>query len=309
VTDGFRDPKVLFPFILVTLIWGSTWIVIKDQLGTVPPVWSVTYRFLISGVAMLLIAQLTGQGIRLGRGGHVLAVVLGTLQFVVNYNFVYASELYITSGLAAVVFALLVIPNALGAWLLFGQRVTGRFVLGSAIAMAGVACLFVQEIRAAATPTADVLKGLGLVLVAVLGASGANVMQVMPAIKGRPIAPMLGWAMLYGALLDGLFGWIFVGPPVAESRAGYWIGLFYLGLVASALAFWLYFAIVRKMGPARAAYSGVLIPIIAMLISTVFEDYRWSPLAVAGGLLGLAGLIVALSTSRAPPAPPVPGSQ
>ena len=297
---GFRDSKVLFPFLLTTLIWSSTWIVIKDQLGTVPPVWSVTYRFLISGAAMLVIARLMGEGLRLGRGGHVLAVLLGTLQFVVNYNFVYASELYITSGLAAVVFALLVVPNSLLAWLMFGQRVGGRFILGSAIAMAGAACLFVQEVRASGTAAADVLKGLGFVLVAVLGASGSNVMQLLPAIRGRPIAPMLGWAMLYGALLDGTFAWAFVGPPVIETRPGYWIGLLYLGLVASALAFWLYFEIIRKVGPARAAYSSVLIPIIAMLISTVFENYRWSRLAVAGGLLGIIGLVVALRAGRPP---------
>jgi drug/metabolite transporter (DMT)-like permease len=258
----------------------------------------VTYRFLIAGVAMLMIARLRGESIRLGRGGPALAVVLGTLQFVVNYNFVYASELYITSGLAAVVFALLVIPNAILAWLLFGQKVSGRFMLGSAIAMAGVGLLFVQEVRAAGTSTVHVLTGLGLVLVAVLGASGANVMQLMPAIRGRPLAPILGWAMIYGALLDGLFGWLFVGPPAIETRAGYWLGLLYLGLIASALAFWLYFEIIRKIGPARAAYSSVLIPIIAMLISTLFEGYVWSPLAIAGGGLAVVGLLVALRSGR-----------
>lgn len=299
----FRDLRVLLPFLLITLIWSSTWIVIKDQLGTVPGVWSVTYRFVIAGAAMLLMSQAMGQGMRLGRGGPILAVWLGTLQFVVNYNFVYAAELYVTSGLAAVVFALLVVPNALFAWLFFGQRVSGRFLAGSALAMAGVAFLFVQEVRAAGTSTADVLTGLAFLLVAVLAASGANVMQLMPAIRGRAIAPMLGWAMLYGALLDGVFAWMFVGPPVFEPRAGYWLGLVYLGVVASSLAFWLYFGIIRKVGPARAAYSSVLIPVIAMLISTLAENYVWSPLAIAGGLLGIAGLIVALRTGRVPPRP------
>ena len=302
---GFRDPGVLLPFILVTLIWSSTWIVIKDQLGAVPHVWSVSYRFAIAGAAMMGIAWLTKAPLRLGRGGHSLAILLGTLQFVVNYNFVYASELYITSGLAAVVFALLVVPNAVLAWLFFGDRVTPRFALGSAIAMAGVALLFLQEMRQAAAPTGTVLTGLGFVLVAVLAASVSNVMQIMPAIKARPIAALLGWAMLYGAAIDALFAWAFVGPPVVEARIGYWLGLLYLGVIASALAFWLYFEIIRKVGPAKAAYSSVLIPIIAMAISNVFEAYRWSALALAGGALGIAGLVIALRAGRrAAPVPP-----
>jgi drug/metabolite transporter (DMT)-like permease len=299
---GFRDPKVILPFLLITLIWGSTWIVIKDQLGSVPAVWSVSYRFCVAGAAMLAIAMLRGEGLRIGRGGFVLAAMLGTFQFVVNYNFVYAAELYITSGLAAVVFALLVVPNTILAWLFFGQRVTGRFALGSAVAMAGVALLFVQEMRHAAVSADGVLTGLALVLVAVLAASISNVMQIMPAIKARPVAPLLGWAMLYGATANAVFGWAYFGPPVAEPRLGYWVGIVYLGLIASALAFWLYFDLIRKIGPAKAAYSSVLIPMIAMVISTFAEGYRWSPLALAGGALALAGLVIALRSSRAPPA-------
>jgi drug/metabolite transporter (DMT)-like permease len=301
---SFRDPKVLLPFLLVTLIWGSTWIVIKDQLGTVPAVWSVSYRFYVAGAAMLAIALLRGERIRIGRGGFVLAAMLGTFQFVVNYNFVYAAELHITSGLAAVVFALLVVPNAILAWFFFGQRVTGRFALGSAVAMAGVALLFVQEMRQATISADGVLTGLALVLVAVLAASISNVMQIMPAIKARPVAPLLGWAMLHGATANAVFGWAYVGPPAVEPRLGYWLGIVYLGLIASALAFWLYYDIIRKIGPAKAAYSSVLIPIIAMLISTFAEGYRWSALALAGGALALAGLVIALRSSRAPPPSP-----
>jgi drug/metabolite transporter (DMT)-like permease len=300
---GFRDPGILLPFLLITLIWSSTWIVIKGQLGTVPPIWSVSYRFWIAGAAMLVLARLTGASLNLGRGGFVLAMLLGAFQFVVNYSFVYVSELYITSGLAAVVFALLVAPNAVLAWLFFGERVGGRFVLGSAVAMAGVALLFAQEMRLAQGATGDVLKGLAFVLVAVLAASFANVMQLMPAIRGRPIAAMLGWAMLYGAAADAAFAVAFVGPPVFDLRPSYWLGLLYLSLVASALAFWLYYRIIRAIGPAKAAYSSVLIPIVAMAISTALENYRWSPLAIAGGLLVVAGLAVALSAPRPGPAP------
>ena len=302
-TGSFRDRAVLLPFLLITLIWSSTWIVIKDQLGIVPPVWSVSYRFLIAGAAMMLIVRLAGMSLAIGRG-HGLAALLGLLQFVLNYNFVYASELYITSGLAAVVFALLVVPNAGLAWLFFGQKVSLRFMLGSAVAMAGVGLLFVQEIRASPTPTGEVLLGLGLVFIAVLAASASNVMQLAGGMKSRPVAPMLGWAMLYGAAIDAGWAWATVGPPVIEWSWSYWLGLVYLGVVASALAFWLSYRIIRQVGPARAAWSSVLIPILAMAISTAFENYAWSPLAIGGGLLAVAGLLIALRAGKSPPPPP-----
>jgi drug/metabolite transporter (DMT)-like permease len=302
--SGFRDPKVLFPFILITLIWGSTWIVIRDQLGTVPPAWSVSYRFFIAGAAMFVLAKAVGARLRIGREGHALAMVMGALQFVLNYNCVYAAEQYITSGLVAVVFALLVVPNALFSRAFFGERITPGFALGSTIALAGVALLFVQEVRLAAVPTQAVFAGIAFTVVAVLAASVSNVMQLSKGVRSRPISTMLGWAMLYGASLDAAFAWMTSGPPVVETRLGYWLGLLYLSVVASSLAFFLYYRIIRAVGPARAAYSSVLIPIIAMLFSTVFEEYVWAPLAVAGGLLALLGLVIALRSR--PPAAPSP---
>jgi drug/metabolite transporter (DMT)-like permease len=122
-------------------------------------------------------------------------------------------------------------------------------------------------------------------------------------VKARSIAAMLGWAMLYGGVIDAALAWSFHGAPVFERRLDYWIGLLYLSVVASALAFWLYYRIIRAIGPANAAYSSVLIPIVAMAISTVAESYRWSAIAIAGGLLTIAGLVIALGSRRIATAP------
>ena len=110
--------------------------------------------------------------------------------------------------------------------------------------------------------------------------------------------------MCYGALIDAGWAWATVGPPVIERSWGYWLGLVYLGVIASALAFSLYYRIIRAIGPAKAAYSSVLIPIIAMAISTIFEGYHWSPLALGGGLLAIAGLLIALRSGKTAPPPP-----
>jgi len=303
VSGSFRDPRILLPFLLITLIWSSTWIVIKGQLGAVPPIWSVSYRFLLSAAAMFGLARLAGVDVRLDRRGQGLALLLGIFQFVLNYNLVYAAELYVTSGLVAVVFALLVVPNAALARIFFGAKIGARFLLGSAVALAGVALLFAQELRAAGPDQRVVLIGLGFTLLAVISASGGNVMQLLEAVKSRSIAAMLGWAMLYGGLIDAALAWMLYGPPIFEPRFAYWLELLYLSVVASALAFWLYFRIIRAIGPAKAAYSSVLIPIVAMTISTIAEGYRWSAIAIAGGVLVIAGLIIALGSRRVAAAP------
>jgi drug/metabolite transporter (DMT)-like permease len=302
---GFLQPRILLPFILITLIWGSTWIVITDQLGHVPPAWSVAYRFAIAAAAMFAYARWTGASLRIGREGHGLAILFGLPQFFLNYNLVYAAELYVTSGLVAVVFALLIVPNSLFAWLFLKQKVTAGFLLGSAVALAGVALLFLQEFRSSGAAPAHVAAGIGLTLLAVLAASVSNVMQASERLRRRPVAAMLAWGMAYGVLADVVVAWLVFGPPVLETSLAYWAGLLYLALAASALAFALYYHLIRLIGPARAAYSSVLIPILAMALSTLFEHYRWSLAAAAGGVLTLSGLLLALRAKR----PPVPAPE
>ena len=298
--SGFRSPKVFLPFILITLIWGSTWIVIKDQLGSVPPTWSVTYRFIIAAAALFAYARFSGATLRIGRKGHLLALAFGVPQFFLNFNFVYAAEHYVTSGLVAVVFAMLMVPNSALAWIFLKDRVSRGFIAGSAVALAGVVLLFLQEMRGSSAEPRDVLLGIGLTVLGVLSASVANIMQASQRLRERPIASMLAWGMVYGVMANAAMAWLLFGSPVVEARIGYWMGLIYLGLFASALAFTFYFGIIREIGPGRAAYSSVVVPVIAMAFSTAFEGYRWSLLAVAGGALALIGLVIALRARRSP---------
>lgn len=289
---------VLIPFAITTMIWGSTWIVIRDQLAVVPPSWSVTYRFIVAGLTMLAWALVRGETLRMDWRGVRFAVILGVLQFCFNFNFVYRAEAHITSGLVAVVFALLLVPNALLARIFLGQHMGRQLLIGSGVAMAGIALLFVNEAGRGAHAAQETLIGVGLTLCGVLSASAANVMQATRTAREYPMATMLGVAMLAGAAADGGFAWATAGPPVFELRWGYVAGVLYLGMLASALAFTLYFGLIRVIGPAKAAYSSVIIPVIAMLFSTVFEGYHWTLSAVMGGVLAMAGLVLALRARR-----------
>jgi drug/metabolite transporter (DMT)-like permease len=289
--------KVQIPFWICTLIWGTTWFVILGQLGIVPATWSVTYRFFVAGVAMFLYAWIMRQPIRLSWPEQRFAMLFGAAQFTLNFNFVYQAEVHITSGLVAILFALLIVPNTLLARAFLGVRPTGRFYLGSTVAMAGIVMLFVNEYRQAGGGD-NVVLGIGLTLCAVLSASVANVLQATPRARQMPMASMLAWGMLWGTLIDGAWAWLTTGPPVFDWSFTYVGGVLYLGLAASALAFMAYFKVIRLIGPGPAAYSSIITPVIAMAISTAFENYRWTAIATGGGLLALAGLSIALSARR-----------
>lgn len=290
--------SILIPFAIVTLIWGSTWIVITGQLGTVPPSWSVTYRFLVAAAAMAVWAVWKRESLVLDARGYALAAALGLTQFCLNFNFVYRAEQHVTSGLVAVIFALLLVPNAILARIFLGQRMGRQLLVGSAVAVSGVALLFLHEARSDPSGTGELLIGIGLTLAGVISASTANIMQATERVKAYPMAPLLAVAMLMGAGMDAVYSLATVGAPVMEWTPSYILGVLYLGLFASALAFPLYFGVLRVIGPAKAAYSGVLVPVIAMLLSTVFEGYRWSPLAAAGAVLAMIGLVIALKARR-----------
>ena len=290
--------RVLIPFAIATIIWGTTWIVIRGQLGVVPPTWSVTYRFGAGAIAMFAYALITKSPLGIGRAGHAFAVLFGFAQFVLNFNFVYRAEAFITSGLVAVLFALLLVPNALLGRAVLKQPLSGQFLAGSGVAVVGVGMLIAQELRADDGSTTATLLGVTLTLLGVFSASVANIMQGTARGKALPMASTLAWGMLWGTAINVVVALATVGPPQVELTTTYIGGVVYLGVFASAVAFTCYFNVIRAVGPARAAYSGVLTPIIAMIISTIFEDYRWSWLAAGGGIVALAGLLIALSARR-----------
>lgn len=284
----------IFAFVLISLIWGSTWLVIKDQLGSVPTGWSVTWRFTVAALGMFVLGAVRRDSLRLSREGLGLAAVIGLFQFFINFQLVYNAEHFLTSGLVAVLFALLLVPNAIFARIFVGTPMGGRFILGTVVASGGIALLLLHEYRSAPVQ-GSVLEGIALTAAAVLSASVANVLQATTAAKRQPIVPLIAWAMLWGALGNGAYALVVHGPPVIDPRAGYLAGVAYLALIGTVVTFPLYSRLIRDMGPGKAAYTGVLIPIVAMALSTLFEGYVWSLLAAAGAVLAMAGLLIALS--------------
>jgi drug/metabolite transporter (DMT)-like permease len=288
------SPRVLFW--VPTLIWASTWHVILYQLAEVAPLNSVAWRFLLAGVVLLAITIARGEPWRLERRWHGWMLLTGVVQYSLNYWGVYAAEQHIPSGLVAVLFSLMVFGNALSGWLLFKQVMTRRFLVAAACGVVGVALIFWPEVLATgARPHAAL--GLGLGLAAVALACAGNALTLTLSRRGVPLLPMLGWSMTYGALALLLIAGMQGSLTQIGRSAAWWVSLLYLALFGTVIAFFVYFRLAQRVGPARAAMTGVMIPPIALAISAALEGWQPTWLSMAGVVMCLGSVFVA---SRAP---------
>lgn len=300
-SSGMLTPRVILLFLLTGTIWGSTWLVITGQIDGVPAAWSVFYRFALATPALFLVAFLMKRRLSLTGPEHRLAAFVGIFQFAGNFLFVYHAELYVTSGIVAMMFGLLMVPNALFARLFLGEKVQSGFVIGSAVAIVGVSALLVHEWLA--NPEAGVIGGhpglgIALAMLGILAASVANVIQANPTGRGVPMVSLLAWAMLYGTLFDLGFALLTAGPPALPTSGSYWAGIVYLALIGSVVTFPLHYNLVREIGAGRTAYNSILTISVAMALSTLFEGYEWTWLTGGGMALAVVGMVLALRAKQ-----------
>ena len=289
-----------------TLIWASTWHVILFQLDSkVPVLNSVAWRFALAALMLLVFALWRGDSMRLPLSAHLLMAATGIVQYSGNYWSVYEAERHIPSGLVAVLFSLMVFGNALSGRVFFGQAVSRRFLAAASGGVVGVMMIFWPEIATTgARPSAAL--GLGLGLLAVLCACVGNVLTLTLTRRRLSLVPILAWSMGYGAVfLVGLS--LSTGQGLHfDWRAPYVLSLIYLAMFGSVTAFVLYFKLMLRQGVARAALTGVVIPVIALLISALFEGWQPTVLAVVGMAVCLSSLALAIRASRPSPVPALP---
>ena len=283
---------------LVVLIWGTTWYAIKFQLGVVAPEISLVYRFSIAAILLFIYARMVGSPMRLSWRDHRFIALQGATLFCLNYWLTYLSTAYLTSGLVAVLFTSIIFFNLVNARLIFGTPIERRVLVAAAAGMLGVGLLFLPELLAAAGDIA-VMKGCLLALMATYIASLGNMAAMRNTGTGLPVVTVNAYGMAYGAATLAVIATLRGTPIAFEQSWSYIISLLYLSLAGTSLAFGFYLALLKKIGPSRAAYTSVLFPVIALIVSTIFEGYRWSPSAFIGLAILLAGNALALGQRKA----------
>jgi len=280
-------------YLAAVLIWGSTWLVITFQLGVVPPAVSVVWRFGLAAVLLLGFSAACGRSLRFSGQQHLWIALQGVLLFGMNYLGIYLAEQSLTSGLVAVVFSLVVIFNTLGMRVFFSRPIHALILLAALIGISGVALVFWPQMRGLHNSLTE-LQGLALAVGATVMASFGNMVAVRNHRHAMPVLQVNAWSMLYGAAFIAVVALAFGLPFTFDWRWPYVASLLYLALFGSALAFGAYLTLMARIGADRASYVAVAIPVVALLVSTLFEHLRWQLPTVAGVALCVASNVLVL---------------
>jgi drug/metabolite transporter (DMT)-like permease len=282
----------VFLYLLTVLIWGTTWIAITFQLGVVPAPVSIAYRFWLASAVLMAFLLLRRQPAWPPRRAWRYLLAQGVSLFCCNFLCFYYASQWVPSGLVAVVFSTAPLWNAINGRLFLGRAIRPQVMLGALLGLAGIALLFLPQMRGH-WHDGGMLLGLGLALLGTLCFSCGNLLSSRMQALG--LTPWLtnSWAMLIGASILGAAA-LALGMPFAPAPdARYLSSLLYLALVGSVVGFTAYLLLVGRIGPDRAAYSTVLFPVVALTLSTVYEGYHWTAPAFAGLGLVLAGNLLA----------------
>lgn len=277
-------------FFIATVIWGSTWLVITWQLGEVPASVSVGWRFLLAGSVLLAWSRLRGESLRLPRRELLWCLWQGVLLFGVSYVCVYEAERYIASGLMAVLNSAMLVFNLIGMRIAFGRHVEVRSLIGAALGVAGIALVFWPEVLAEHADGS--WRGIAYGLAAAFIASCGNLVAQRNREAAQPLLPGTGLAMILGGCSALLLA-VLTGEPIRfDLHAPYVLSLLYLAVCGSVLAFLAYFTLIGRIGAGRAGYMAVAVPILALILSGLFEGLAWTGWTVAGIASAVLGNVV-----------------
>jgi drug/metabolite transporter (DMT)-like permease len=287
----------VFLFLITSLIWGSTWLAIKFQLGVVDPLLSILDRFALSVVILFAFCLATRRRLAFDAKDHLYLLITGCLMFGFNYWLVYVAETALPSGLVAITFTTTIFFNCVNNRLFLRAPIAPRILLGGIVGIGGLGLIFFRELSSFSF-TDQSLPAILFCLLGALSASFGNTSAQVCQRRGVPVIQMELFAMGYGSILMLILA-IFTDAAFAfEGTLRYTVSLFYLAVAGSFIAFFAYLTLLKNIGSDKAAYVTLVCPLIALSISTVYEGYTWSGTAVAGVGLILAGNTIALRKAR-----------
>jgi drug/metabolite transporter (DMT)-like permease len=259
----------------------------------------VFYRFLIAAIVIFVYLILKKKNLKFSLNQHLWFLLFGVCLYSLNYVFFYLSNTYLISAFPAVVFSTVVIMNILGEGFYFKKKPSLKTLIGATIGMIGIIIIFSDEIFNFSFANGTHV-GLFLALLGTFAASTGNMVHQRNLNNNFSLIPTLAYAMLYGSLVTLLITQIKGTELLFEYSFSYIASLTYLSIVGSIFAFIFYLRLLEKVGAGRAGYVGVVMPVLALLISTVFENLEWQQDLIIGLPILVIGAVLVINQKIIP---------
>lgn len=279
----------------VVILWGAAWLPLRLQLGVVSPEVSAVWRFLLGGLIVFGWLLAVKGRVRFPLRDHACFAILGATMFSFNFVSAYYAGFYLNGGLLAILFSLMAVVNPVYAALLGRGGLNLRIVSGAVIGVIGVALLFGPKIIAA-DGQEGALAGVLLMLLSVFIFSTGNMFSAAFQARGLPVLSANAWSMLYGTAFIALFALARGQPFIVEWTPKYVLSILFLAVAGTAIGFFAYVTLIGRIGTGRTGYVTVLMPLVALVLSTFFEGYTWTIYAFAGVALVMLGNAIVLSS-------------
>jgi drug/metabolite transporter (DMT)-like permease len=286
-----------FLYALTVAIWGSTWLAIEFQLGAVAPDVSVFYRFALAATLLITWCVARGRKLKFAPSVHLRFMAMGLLMFCLNYLLTYYAQVHITSALAAIAFTAMLWMNMIFARLFFGVRSGNRAIAGSLLGIVGIVIIFYPQVSEVSLSDSTMF-GFLLALTGATLASLGNMVSQEAQLRGYPIVESNAWGMTYGALFTGTIVLVGNSQFTFDWSASYVISLLYLAVFGTIIAFGAYLTLLGRIGAHKVGYAVVLFPVIAVMLSVVFEGMPLSPSLLLGVAMVLSGNVFVLQSRK-----------
>ena len=281
-------------FLITLFCWSPTWYLIKFQLGYVDPLVSVFYRFIIAAIIIFIYLVIKNKNLKFSINHHFWFLFFGTCLYSINYVFFYLSNTYLISAFPAIVFSTVVIMNILGETIYFKKKPSLKTLIGATIGMIGIIIIFNDEIFNFSLSEGTHV-GLFLALIGTFCASTGNMVHQRNLNNNFPPIQTIAYAMLYGSLVTFFVTQVRGSELLFENSISYISSLLYLSIFGSIFAFVSYLKLLEKVGPGRAGYVGVVMPVLALIISTIFEKLEWQTDLIIGLPVLIIGAILVIN--------------
>ena len=282
-------------YFVVLLAWGSSWFAISFQLGDVAPQVSIVWRFLLASIILFIWCYFRGLKLSFPWRDHLSWLLLGLFLFCVNYICAYFGTFYLASGLVCLIFSTLTLFTVFNGFVFFKKPIRLPILIGAVVGIAGLSVIFSNEISSADwSLESGVVKGFLWMLLATFFASIGMLLSGQFQARKMPLVQSNAFSMLYGSLILVFYIAVSDVSFSFNTSYSYVISLVYLALIASVIGFGVYLKLVGNIGADKASYVNIFTPTIALLLSTLFENYEWSWVGLIGVLLIIIGNIIVL---------------